>query len=50
VNKKRLVERLDHGILVRGVDVGWTVALAEPEDRLDDREFGRGGIKAWISS
>lgn len=36
MSKPHLVERLDHGILVRGVDVGGTVALAQPEDRLDD--------------
>lgn len=34
--KTRSVERLDHGVLVRSVDVGRTVALAQPEDRLDD--------------
>ena len=31
-----LVERLDHGLLVRGVDVAGTHALAEAEDGLDD--------------
>jgi hypothetical protein len=31
-----LVERLDHSVLVSGVDVAGAVALAEPEDRLYD--------------
>jgi hypothetical protein len=31
-----LVERLDHSILIGGVDVGGAVALTEPEHRLDN--------------
>ena len=41
-----LVERLDHGVLVCGVDVAWPVALTQPEDRLDDRELSRCRIEA----
>jgi len=40
-----LVEGLDHSILVRSVDVGRAVALTKSEDRLDDGELGRCGIK-----
>jgi hypothetical protein len=40
-----LVERLDHGVLVRGVDVAGSVALSQPEDALDDRELGSSGIE-----
>jgi len=41
-----LVKRLNHSVLVRGVDIAGAVALAEPEDRLDDREFGSGCVEA----
>lgn len=34
--KMSLVERLDHSVLVCGVDVAGSVALAKTEDRLDD--------------
>jgi hypothetical protein len=47
IKTHNLVERFDHGVLVSGVDVAGTVALAQPEDRLDDRELSRGGIKAY---
>jgi len=40
-----LVEGLDHSVLVSSVDVGRAVALTQPEDRLDDGELGRCGIK-----
>jgi len=40
-----LVEGLDHSVLVCSVDVGRAVALTEPEDRLDDGELGRCGVK-----
>ena len=44
----RLVERLDHGVLVCGVDVGRTVALTKPENGFDDREFGSSGIETCV--
>jgi hypothetical protein len=43
--KTELVEGLDHGILVRGVDVAGSVTLSQPEDALDDRKLGSRSIK-----
>jgi hypothetical protein len=45
--KHSLVERLDHSILMRSVDVAGSVALAQPEDRLDDRELGGSSVKTY---
>ena len=41
----RSIKGLDHGVLVDGVDVAWTVALAKLENRLNDAELGSSGIK-----
>jgi hypothetical protein len=44
--KTSLVERLDHSVLVCGIDVAGSVALSEPEDRLDDGKLGGGCVQA----
>ena len=45
-----LVERFNHGVLVRCVDSAGAVALAEPEDRLDDRELRGSGVETYMRS
>ena len=44
--RSRLVERFDHSVLVRSVDVAGSVALAQPEDRFDDRELSSSCVEA----
>lgn len=42
---ENLVERLDHGLLVRGVDRTRSHALAKLEDGLHDAQLGGGGVE-----
>lgn len=44
-SKRRLVERLDHGVLVRRVDGAGPHALAETEDGLNDGQLRGSGVK-----
>jgi hypothetical protein len=47
--KYSLVKRLDHGVLVGGVDVARAIALTEPEDGLNDRELSRCSVETCMS-
>jgi hypothetical protein len=43
-----LVERLDHGVLVGGVNVTGAVTLTKPEDRLNDRELSGRSVETLV--
>jgi hypothetical protein len=45
MRRKNLVERLDHGLLVGGVDRARSHALAELEDGLHDAQLGGGSVE-----
>jgi hypothetical protein len=45
-----LVEGFDHGVLVSCIDSTGAVALAQPEDRLHNRELSSGGIETYPDS